>query len=48
MFIGDYIEVSAHKGTAYIGYNMNTRKIEFIGIGEAVKQQDNFLTAVTE
>jgi hypothetical protein len=46
-FIGDYIEVFAHGGQAYIGYNMNIRGHTFIGEGEAVKQQDNFLTKIS-
>jgi hypothetical protein len=49
IFIGDYIEVAAHKGTAYIGYNMNIRKaVMILDSGEAVKQQDNYLTSATE
>jgi hypothetical protein len=49
IFIGDYIEVTAHKGTAYIGYNMNIRKaVMGLDVGESVKQQDNYLTAATE
>jgi hypothetical protein len=47
-FIGDYIEVTAHKGTAYIGYNMNVRSVVFLGLGESVRQQDNYLSSATE
>jgi hypothetical protein len=50
-FIGDYIEVTAHNGQAYIGYNMNIRQIALapeFGGGEAVNQQDNYLTQVAE
>jgi hypothetical protein len=48
VFIGDYIEVAAHSGTAYIGYNMNVRPVVFLGIGEKVRQQDNYLSSATE
>lgn len=45
-FIGDYIEVAAHKGTAYVHYNANYRKIKVLGEGFPIAQQDNFLTKV--
>jgi hypothetical protein len=50
-FIGDYIEVAAHSGQAYIGYNMNIREVPLapeFGGGQAVHQQDNYLTQVGE
>ena len=47
-FIGDYIEVAAVGGTAYVGYNMNIRNISILGLGVAVPQQDNFLTVIDE
>lgn len=45
-FIGDYIEVSAEGGNAWVHYNMNTRGIEILFEGLVVPQQDNFLTKV--
>lgn len=43
LFIGDYIDVFSHDGTAYVHYNANYRQIEFLGVGFPVPQQDNFL-----
>jgi hypothetical protein len=48
IFIGDYIEVAAFNGTAYIGYNMNVRSVQFLFTGESVHQQDNYLSSATE
>jgi hypothetical protein len=45
-FIGDYIELTAHDGLAYIGYNMNTRNVAIFGEGVRIPQQDNFLSVV--
>ncbi|MBA3552973.1 MAG: hypothetical protein H0W27_08920 [Actinobacteria bacterium] len=45
-FIGDYIEVFAHGGTAWVHYNMNIRDVKFLGEGFPVAQQDNFLTSI--
>jgi hypothetical protein len=45
-FIGDYIEVSAHDGDAWVHYNMNTREVQILFEGEEVAQQDNFLTKI--
>jgi hypothetical protein len=45
-FIGDYIEVAAHDGVSYIGYNMNTRDVAIFGEGVKVPQQDNFLSVI--
>lgn len=42
-FIGDYIEVSAFKGRAWVGYNANYRQVELLGDGVPVPQQDNYL-----
>jgi len=42
-FIGDYIEVFAHEGTAWVHYNANYRQIRLLGGGRPVNQQDNFL-----
>jgi hypothetical protein len=44
IFIGDYIEVAAHRGVAYLHYNMNYRRQALLGQGFAVNQQDNYLT----
>jgi hypothetical protein len=38
----------AHRGLAYVHYNMNIREDEAFGEGEKVHQQDNFLTIVSE
>jgi hypothetical protein len=45
-FIGDYIEVAAQQGTAYVHYNANYRQVPLLGRGVAIPQQDNFLTPV--
>jgi hypothetical protein len=42
-FIGDYIEVFAHQGKAWVHYNANYRQIRLLGRGRPVNQQDNFL-----
>jgi hypothetical protein len=42
-FIGDYIEVAAHGGRAYVHYNANYRQTAILGAGLLVNQQDNFL-----
>jgi hypothetical protein len=46
VFIGDYIEVAARAGTAYVHYNANYRRLPLLGEGVPVPQQDNFLTRV--
>jgi hypothetical protein len=43
-FIGDYIEVDAHGGVAYLHYTMNYRRQAVLGQGFAINQQDNYLT----
>jgi hypothetical protein len=43
-FIGDYFQVFAHNGTAYVHYNANYRQIQLLGEGVPIPQQDNFLT----
>jgi hypothetical protein len=43
-FIGDYIEVFAHRGTALVHYNANYRKQRVLGEGLPVNQQDNYLS----
>jgi hypothetical protein len=45
-FIGDYIDVHLLRGTAYVAYNANYRKIPLLGEGIPVPQQDNYLTRV--
>ena len=45
-FIGDYIEVFAHAGTAYVHTNANFRQVPLVGLGVPVPQQDNFLIKV--
>jgi len=43
MFIGDYIEVFATKGSALVHYNANYRQIQLLNEGQPVPQQDNYL-----
>jgi hypothetical protein len=43
-FIGDYIEVSADHGIAYVHYNANERHVKLLGEGVPIPQQDNYLT----
>jgi hypothetical protein len=45
-FIGDYIEVAADNGNAWVHYNMNIRDVQILFEGEEVPQQDNFLSKV--
>jgi len=44
VFIGDYIEVAAHGGVAYLHYTMNYRRETVLGAGLPVNQQDNYLS----
>jgi hypothetical protein len=43
-FIGDYIEVFAHRGQALVHYNANYTRLRTIGEGFPVAQQDNYLS----
>ncbi len=43
-FIGDYIEVFALRGRAYVGYNANYTQIPLLGEGFPIAQQDNYLS----
>jgi hypothetical protein len=43
-FIGDYFEVFARRGVAYVHYNANYRLVRVVGQGIPVHQQDNYLT----
>ena len=43
-FIGDYIDVDRAQGVSYVVYNANYRKIEVLGQGFSIPQQDNYLT----
>jgi hypothetical protein len=47
-FIGDYLEVTANKGTAWVHYNANERHVALIGDGLPNPHQDNDLTSVLE
>ena len=47
-FIGDYFEVAAYNGTAYIHFNANYRSVALLGEGLPVPQQDNFLIKASE
>jgi hypothetical protein len=42
-FIGDYFQVEALGGQAYIGYNANYARMRLLGLGPVLHQQDNFL-----
>jgi hypothetical protein len=42
-FIGDYIEVYAHRNRALVAYNANYRSERLLGEGFAIPQQDNYL-----
>jgi hypothetical protein len=42
-FIGDYLEVTANRGVAWVHYNANERHVALIGEGIPVPQQDNYL-----
>jgi hypothetical protein len=43
-FIGDYIDVDRAQGVSFVVYNANYRKIEVLGEGFPIPQQDNYLT----
>ena len=43
-FIGDYIDVDRAGGVSYVAYNANYRRIEVLGEGFRIPQQDNYLT----
>ena len=46
-FIGDYIDLAAAGGTAYVGYNSNIHNVKVFGVdGAPVPQQDNFLSVL--
>jgi hypothetical protein len=47
-FIGDYLEVTANRGRAWVHYNANERHVALIGEGLPIPQQDNYLTSVHE
>jgi hypothetical protein len=42
-FIGDYFQMAAHAGLAYVAYNANYRQVRLLGTGIPVNQQDNYL-----
>jgi hypothetical protein len=44
VFIGDYIEVFAHRGTAWVHYNANYTRMRLLGEGFPIAQQDNYLS----
>jgi hypothetical protein len=43
LFIGDYIETFTDAGRIWVHYNANYRKVQLLGEGVPVNQQDNFL-----
>jgi hypothetical protein len=45
-FIGDYIEVTAFRERAWVGFNANYRQVQLLGEGVPVPQQDNYLDRV--
>ena len=44
LFIGDYFEVFARRGVAYVHYNANYRFVRVLGEGFPIPQPDNYLT----
>jgi hypothetical protein len=44
LFIGDYLEVFAHHGRAWTGFNANCRSVPLFGEGTPLPQQDNYLS----
>ena len=44
LFIGDYFEVFARRGVAYVHYNANYRFVRVLGEGFPIPQSDNYLT----
>jgi hypothetical protein len=48
VFIGDYLEVTANRGRAWMHYNANERHVALLGEGLPIPQQDNYLTRVDE
>jgi hypothetical protein len=48
VFIGDYLEVTANRGQAWVHYNANERHVALLGEGLPIPQQDNYLTRVHE
>jgi hypothetical protein len=44
VFIGDYIDLAAHAGNAYVGYNLNIHNVKLANLGTPQSQQDNFAT----
>lgn len=48
VFIGDYIQVDAVAGTAYVAYNANLKHVRLLGQGVPIPQQDNYLVRVPE
>ncbi len=44
LFIGDYFEVFADRGTALTHFNANYRSVPVLGEGLPIPQQDNFLS----
>jgi hypothetical protein len=48
VFIGDYLEVTANQGGAWVHYNANERHVALLGDGLPIPQQDNYLTRVHE
>jgi hypothetical protein len=47
-FIGDYLEVTANRGQAWVHYNANERHVALLGEGLPIPQQDNYLTRLHE
>ena len=43
-FIGDYFEVSAQGGDAFVHYNASYRRVPFVGDGLPIPQADNYLS----
>jgi hypothetical protein len=47
-FIGDYFQVTATGGNAWVGFNANYKSVPLLGEGLPIPQQDNYLYKVGE
>ena len=47
-FIGDYIEMVAHGGRTYVHFNANYTRMQVLGEGLPVPQQDNVLISAKQ
>ena len=47
-YIGDYIQVVAVDGSAYVHFNANYRSQSLLGEGSPIPQEDNYLVKLGE